>query len=76
MNVTLSLDEAVVRKVRKLAIDQHTTMTGLVRSYLETLAQAADEDARAAAAALESTFAKTGACGSGGRRWSRDDLHD
>ena len=35
MNITLSLDEEVVKQVRKIAIERDTTLTGLVRAYLE-----------------------------------------
>jgi Family of unknown function (DUF6364) len=38
MNVTLSLDDKLIKEVRKIAIDHDTTLTGLVRSYLEKLA--------------------------------------
>ncbi|MGD0990350.1 MAG: DUF6364 family protein [Candidatus Sulfotelmatobacter sp.] len=38
MNITLSLDEKLVKDVRKIAIERDTTLTGLVRDYLESLA--------------------------------------
>lgn len=38
MNVTLSIDDEVVKKVRKIAVERDTTLTGLVRGYLETVA--------------------------------------
>jgi Family of unknown function (DUF6364) len=34
MNITLSLDDELVKKVRKIAVDRETTLTGLVRDYL------------------------------------------
>ena len=37
MNVTLSLDDRVVKEVRKIAVERDTTLTGLVREYLEKL---------------------------------------
>jgi len=43
MNVTLSLNDDPVRKVRKLAVERDTTLTGLLREYLEKLA--AEDDA-------------------------------
>jgi len=39
MNITLSLDDKLVKEVRKIAVEQDTTLTGLVRAYLEQLAQ-------------------------------------
>jgi predicted transcriptional regulator len=38
MNVTLSLDDNLVKKVRKIAVDRNTTLTGLIRQYLEQVA--------------------------------------
>jgi hypothetical protein len=38
MNITLSLDEKLVKEVRKIAVDRDTTLTGLVREYLQKLA--------------------------------------
>lgn len=42
MNVTLSLDQELLKRVRKLAVERDTTLTGLIREHLEKLA---DEDA-------------------------------
>jgi hypothetical protein len=36
MNVTLSLDDRLVKEVRKIAVEQDTTLTGLVRDYLNS----------------------------------------
>jgi hypothetical protein len=38
VNVTLSLDDHLVKKVRKIAVDRDTTLTGMVREYLEKVA--------------------------------------
>ncbi len=38
MNITLSLDDELVKKVRKIAVERDTTLTGMVRDYLEGLA--------------------------------------
>ena len=38
MNITLSLDDNLVRDVRKIAVERGTTLPGLVRAYLEDLA--------------------------------------
>jgi hypothetical protein len=35
MNVILSLDDDLIKEVRKIAVDRDTTLTGLVRDYLE-----------------------------------------
>ena len=38
MKITLSIDEEVVKKVRKIAIDKDTTLTAMVRDYLTSIA--------------------------------------
>ena len=38
MNVTLSLDDKLVKEVRKIAVERDTTLTSLIREYLEKLA--------------------------------------
>jgi hypothetical protein len=45
MNITLFLDDDLVRKVRRIAVERDTTLTGMVRDYLEGLAA---EDASSA----------------------------
>ena len=35
MNITMTLDDDLVKEVRKIAADRGTTLTGLVRIYLE-----------------------------------------
>ncbi len=37
-NITLAIDEAIIEKVRVVAAQRRTTVNGLVREFLETLA--------------------------------------
>jgi Family of unknown function (DUF6364) len=76
MNVTLSLDDDLVKKVRKLAIEQDTTLTGLVRNYLENLAAQSDASGRGRREreALERSFDRF-QYKVGRRTWTRSDLH-
>lgn len=37
-NITLSVDDAVIRKVRKIAVDKNTTLTAMVWDYLNSVA--------------------------------------
>ncbi len=77
MNVTLSLDDQLVKKVRKIAVDRDTTMTGLIRSYLESLAaeDLSGERKRRELEALERSF-ETLKVNVGKRTWTRADLHE
>ncbi len=38
MNITLSVDEKLVKEVRKIAIERDTTLSALIRDYMERLA--------------------------------------
>jgi hypothetical protein len=77
VNITLSLDDKLVKEVRKIAVERDTTLTGLVRAHLEELA---DEHARTGRKrrereALEQTFARF-QFRVGKRTWKREDLYD
>jgi Family of unknown function (DUF6364) len=76
MNLTLSLDDKLVKELRKLAIDRDTTLTGLVRDYLEKLAaeNAVSGRKRREIEALERSF-KQFHRKLGKRTWKREDLY-
>ena len=76
MNITLSLDEKLVKNLRKIAIDRDTTLTGLVRDYLEQLAAEAAVSGRKKREreALERSF-KQFQFKLGKRTWKREDLY-
>ncbi len=37
-NITLSVDDEVIRKVRKIAVNKNTTLTQMVRDFLSSVA--------------------------------------
>lgn len=75
MNITLSVDEEVVKKVRKIAIDKDTTLTAMVREYLELVAKS-DAAARREHAAKFRETVDTLSRDMGPRTWTRDDLYN
>lgn len=77
MNITLSLDENLVEEVRKIAIERDTTVTGLVRAYLQELvAERARSDHKGRdLEALERSFVQL-RINVGKRTWKREDLHE
>ena len=77
MNITLSLDDKLVKELRKLAIDRDTTLTGLVREYLKRLAaeNATSGRKRREIEALERSF-KQFQFRVGKRTWKREDLYE
>lgn len=76
MNITLSLDDDLVKKVRKIAVERDTTLTGLVRAYLEKLAyeNAALGRKQQEHEALERSFQQF-QFRVGKRTWKRQDLY-
>jgi len=76
MNITLSLDEKLVKNVRKIAVEKDTTLTGLVRAYLEHLAaeHAASGRKRREREVLESSFSQF-QFRLGKKTWKREDLY-
>ena len=76
MNLTLSLDDKLVKKARKIAVERDTTLTGMVRDYLENLAaeDAASGRKRREREALESSFERF-RFKVGTRTWKRADLY-
>ena len=76
MNITLSLNDDLVKKVRKIAVERDTTLTGMVREYLEALAaeDASSGRRRREREALERSFDRFG-FRMGKRTWKRADLY-
>jgi Family of unknown function (DUF6364) len=76
MNVTLSLDEKLVKDIRKIAVERDTTLTGLIRNYLEELARehAASGQKRREREALERSFSQF-QYRVGKKTWKREDLY-
>lgn len=77
MNITLSVDEKLVKEVRKIAIERDTTLNGLVRDYLEKLAteSATSGRKRREREALDRSFAKFRFT-IGKPTWRRENLHE
>lgn len=77
MNITLSLPEHIVKRVRKIAVDRDTTLTGLVREYLSELARqdAAAGRKRREREALERSFEQF-QFRVGKKTWKREDLYE
>jgi hypothetical protein len=76
MNITLSLDDKLVKEVRKIAVERDTTLTGLVRAYLAELAaeHARSGRKRRDREALERSFGRL-QIRVGKRTWRREDLY-
>ena len=77
MNVTLAINDELVKKVRKIAADRDTTLTAMVRDYLLTMANedAASGRKQLEREALERTFREI-KIRMGERSWTRQDLYE
>ena len=77
MNVTLSLKDELVKEVRKIAVERDTTLTGLVRDYLEKLTaeHVVSGRRRREKDALERSFEQF-RFKVGKRTWRRENLYD
>lgn len=77
MNVTLSLDEELVRRVQKIAEQRDTTLTGMVREYLEKVAGegGGSERQRRDVERLKRSFEEL-QVRIDKRTWTRADLHE
>jgi len=71
MNLTLSIDEQLVQRARKNADAMGTSLNQLVREYIQRLAR--NQDSEKIAAEFE---ALSGKGDSGGRRFTREELHE
>lgn len=77
MNITLTLDEQLVKEVRKIAAERDTTLTGLVRAYLEQVAAESAKTGRKRREleALERSFEQV-KISLGKKNWRREDLYE
>ena len=73
-NLTLTIEEELLRDARRIALDRDTSVNELVRNYLGHLVRQR-EPGKATAAALKE-FWRTHSVTAGKRSWTRDELYD
>jgi len=74
-NLTITVDEEVLRRARIRALEQGTSVNKVLGEYLKTYAGIAHiEDAVEGALAVATRA--SGGSGPAGRSWTREDLHD
>jgi plasmid stability protein len=74
-NLTLVIDDAVLRRARIRALEQGTSVNALVRHYLEAYAAGADERS-ARTRLLELSDRLEAGSGELGRSWRREELYE
>ena len=74
-NITLSVDDEIIKKVRKIAVDKNTTLTQMVRDFLRTVAERDEARKIQSLRELEESFIDMSR-DIGRRTWSREDLYE
>ena len=72
-NLTIQLDEAVIKSAKVVAARRGTSVSALVASELEALVE---DDARYEEARLRALDLLGGVASRGGRTWTRGELYD
>ena len=73
-NLTVTIDDALLRRARIRALEQGTSVNALLRDYLTAYAGSALEQERALADLLALSAAATSRRGAAG--WTREELHE
>ncbi|RKX88240.1 MAG: hypothetical protein DRP58_00995 [Spirochaetes bacterium] len=74
-NITMTIDDTVIKKVKKIAIEKNTTLTGLVRDYLTGVAKREDLRTEEIISQL-SKIMNSANMEIGKITWTRDELHE
>ncbi len=74
MNLTITIDDEVLRRARIRALHQGTSVNALLRDFLESYA-GSDIEADARRGLVTLARASTASSDPGGRTWTRDDIY-
>lgn len=74
-NITLSVDDEIIKKVRRIAIDKNTTLTQMVRDFLASVAARDAAQKMQAVKELEMSFEQFSR-DMGKREWRREELYE
>ncbi len=74
-NLTLAIDDTLLRKARIRALEQGTSVNELVRNYLTSLTTTDDALTARQAFVADAMESKSGS-GVEGRTWTRDEIYD
>lgn len=75
MNLTITVDDEVLRRARVRALLQGTSVNAVLREFLESYA-GSDVEASARARLAELARSSTASSGGDGRTWTRDDIYE
>ena len=73
-NVTIALDDVLLREVRRIAANRSTSLNAMIRDFLRELAERESEAVKARRRIVELCRASQAEVGP--REWNRDGLHE
>ncbi len=73
-NVTLAIDESLLREARRIAADRSTTLNAMIREFLEELARRESKATLARERIVD--LCRNSRAEIGPRTWTRDALHE
>ena len=74
MNLTITVEDDVLKKARMRALEEDTSVNAVLREYLETYAGVERSRRQAIRAVL--AIARESRAGRGDATWTRDELHE
>jgi len=74
-NVTINIDDSLLKRAKKIAIDRETSFNGLVRDYVESLVAREERRRELQIEELDRLFEESTAV-VGPVTWTRDELHE
>ncbi len=74
-NLTVAIDDELLKRARIRALEQGTSVNALLRDYLIAYA-GTDRERRAREELVDLARKSTAASGQQGRTWTRDELHE
>ena len=73
-NVTIAIDEGLLREARRIAAERSTSLNSLIRDYLERLTERESRSRTARRRIADLCRRSTAEVGD--RTWTRDELHE
>lgn len=74
-NITMTIDGKTLKKARKIAVEKNTTLTAMVRGYLEQVTEREENRKEEMIKKLKKSF-HAAKIVVGEKKWKRDDLYD
>ena len=75
MNLTITVDREILKRARIRALEEHTSVSAVLRGCLEVYAAGKPPQRRREAVERLLTLSRTTGAGRGNATWTRDELH-